>query len=80
MKYFCVYLRTVGILPLGLAYCYERLLVTFRRYCNRPNPTNIAVLFVSARANPELVYKFHVALCTPNIPTNILPSIALLDL
>ena len=70
-------MRTGGILPLGLAYCYEGLLVTFRRYCNRSNPTKIAVLFVSARANAELVHKFHFALCTPNIPIKFLPSVAL---
>ena len=77
MKHFCGHLRTGGILPLGLAYRYEGLLVTFRRYCNRPNPTNIAVLFVSARANVELVNKFYVVLLTPNVPIKFLTSVGI---
>jgi hypothetical protein len=77
MRHFCGHLRNGEILPLGFVYCYEGLLVTFRRYCNWPNPTNMAVLFVSARENAELVYKFHVVLRTLNIPIKFLTSVAL---
>ena len=82
MKHCCGNLRTGGILPLGLAYCYGRTTgyCTVRRSCNRPNPTNIALLFVRARANPELVHTFHVALRTPNIPLKFLPCVVLVVL
>jgi len=57
----------------------RRLLATeqFEMSCNRPNPTNIALIFVRAGANPELVYKFHVALRTPNVPIKFLPCVVL---